>query len=177
MLGTSFLKARYVVTLSINSRLHAQRYSRHTYQSLPRIFIQEAHGNIERRTTPALKRIRVSHRPASLLGDVDHVDGSETSSQQALVSVTPCGVHDKTARVSTDSLGEGLGSLFDDDVSPSDFAGHGGVEWWAVGIVAVVELWNDDFGLETGFTLSKHVYEPYVESHLRGCRTYDLTLD
>lgn len=63
------------------------------------------------------------------------------------MSISPCGVHDQTALVGADGLGEGSGALLDDDVSPSLCAGLRGVDLVAVGIM---EDWHDDVALELG---------------------------
>jgi len=122
-----------------------------TYETLPRILVEESHSDIEGCTTPAFKRVSVSQRPAGLLCDVLHLDRPQTSSQQTLVGITPCGVHDEGTRVLPDSLGERLGTMFDNDVAPANSAGHGGVERGSGRVFPVGELRDDDVGLETGF--------------------------
>jgi hypothetical protein len=149
-----------------------------TYQTLPRILIQEAHSNIERSSTPALKTVRISQRVTRLLRDVDHISGTQTSGEQRLVSITPGSVHDERSGILADSLGEGFGTVLDDNVAPSDLARESGVERRAVGVIPVLELGNDDFGLEAWFSLRSN-YQRWI----KGARghvvetTYSLTLD
>jgi hypothetical protein len=67
------------------------------------------------------------------------------------VGVSPGGVHDETALVGSNGLGECLGSFVDDDVSPSLGAWHAGVDDLRR-VHIVPDLWNDCLGLETGLT-------------------------
>lgn len=118
-------------------------------QPLPRVLVQEPHSDVERSTTPALEGVRVSERVRGLFGDVDHVDGSQTSGKEGLVRVTPGGVHDKHTRVLAYSLCECLRTMLDDDVPPTLLARQRGVEGRTiVGILAVLELGDDDVILE-----------------------------
>jgi hypothetical protein len=84
---------------------------------------------------------------AGFCGDVQHIHSPDTGGQERLVSISPCGVHDKTSLVGSDSLGEGFGTLIDDDVPPALLAGLGCVNLVAVG---VVEDGDDDVALEFG---------------------------
>ena len=54
-----------------------------------------------------------------LPSDVQHIDGSDASGKERLMSITPRCVHEETAFVSTNGLGESCGTLLLNDVSPS----------------------------------------------------------
>ena len=60
-------------------------------------------------------------------------NGTDTSCQQTLVSISPGSIHDQHAWVSTDGLCKAFGSLFQEDLAPSsrwdsrDIDGLGGV--------------------------------------------------
>jgi hypothetical protein len=56
---------------------------------------------------------------AGLFGNAEQINCTDTSSQKRLVSISPSCVHKKTTLVLADGLGEGLGSLLKNDVSPS----------------------------------------------------------
>lgn len=43
-------------------------------ETLPGVLVQESHGDVERRSTPALESEGVLESVTRLLGDVDHVD-------------------------------------------------------------------------------------------------------
>lgn len=73
------------------------------------------------------------------------------------MSITPGGIHDQYTRIRANCFGEGFGTLFDDDVTPANGAREGGIEGRSIGILAVSELRNNDFGLETRFALQCHV--------------------
>lgn len=150
MLGTSFLRAR-CTEYQIRIQLYPRCTS--TYETLPRILIQEAHRDIEGRATPALKSKCIRESVACLLGNVNHVDGTKTSREQALVGITPGGVHDERSGILANGLGERLGALLDDDVAPSELARRGGVERSTLGVGPVGELGDLNFGLETGLSL------------------------
>lgn len=111
---------------------------------------------------------------AGLLGNSGNVGGTETSGEQALVGITPGGVHDERSGILADGLGERLGSLLDDDVAPSELAGHRGVERRAFGISPVRELGDLDVGLEAGLSL-QFVVRIRLHGAYRG--TYHLPLD
>ena len=118
MLGTNCLNVR-LINAALAKNLNEPRQP---YQPLPWIFVQEPHSNIESRATPALETVRVCQGIARFLGDIDHVDGSETSGQERLVSIPPCGIHDKHPRVFANRLSKGFGTRLDDNISPTDFA-------------------------------------------------------
>ena len=100
----------------------------HLPQAVPRIFVQEAHGNIEGSATPALQGPGVGVSVGGLLGDVEQVDGSHTGSEERLMGVTPGGVHNETALVLADGLREALRTLLEEDVPPALLAWLGSVD-------------------------------------------------
>jgi len=70
------------------------------------------------------------------------------------MGVTPCSVHDQGARVLSDSLCKCLGTLLYNNVSPPDFTRHAAVQGWAcLWVLTILEGRNDDFSLNTWFTL------------------------
>lgn len=58
-------------------------------ETLPRILVEETHRDVESGTSPALESVGVLESVRSLLGDVGHVDGTETSGEERLVGITP----------------------------------------------------------------------------------------
>ena len=119
----------------------------HLPQAVPGVLVQEAHGNVEGGATPALQSPGVGVCVGGLLGDVEKVNSSHTGGQERLMSITPCGVHDKTALVLTDGLGESLRTLLEEDVPPALLAWLGGVDL----VSAVVGEGRDgDHALELG---------------------------
>jgi len=92
------------------------------YQPLPWVFVQESHSDVESCTTPALETVCICEGIASFLGDIDHVNGSKAGGQERLVSISPCGVHDKNSRVFANRLSKSFGAGLDDNISPTDFA-------------------------------------------------------
>lgn len=118
-------------------------------QSVPRVLVEESHGDVEGGTTPALQRVGVLKSVGSLLGNVGHVDGSHSGSQKRLVGVSPGGVHDKTTLVVSNGSSESLGALVDNDVSPSVLAGNGSVDILSL---TIGDLRNDGLGSETGLS-------------------------
>ena len=70
---------------------HLQEQVRRTFahqlETLPRIFRQEAHGYVEGRTTPALKREEVRQSPRIGVGDLCDIVGTNARGQQRLVTV------------------------------------------------------------------------------------------
>lgn len=149
MLGTSLRRVRWALYVRKWVRRGGEEK---TYEALPGILVQEAHSDIEGRSTPALNGVSVGQSPACLLRDVDHVSGAETSGKKRLVSVTPGGIHDQATGVLPNSLGKGLRALLYNDVTPADGARNGGVERGPLWIFPVGELGDDGIGLETGFT-------------------------
>ena len=73
------------------------------------------------------------------------------------MGVTPRCVHDQSSRVRADCFSKGFGSFLDNDVTPTDFAGHASVERRAIGVVTIVEGWDDDIGFEARLTLRRSV--------------------
>lgn len=114
-------------------------------ESVPWVFVQESHGNIESSTTPALQRVGVGVSMCGVLGDVYEIDSTDTSGQERLMGITPGSIHDESSLVGTDSLGKSSWSLLEENVSPS-------VGWWDVDIngvtLGVLEGWEDDLSLE-----------------------------
>jgi hypothetical protein len=119
----------------------------HLAQTVPGVLVQEAHGDIEGSTAPALKSPGVAESVAGLLSDVAEVDGADSGGEEGLVGVAPGGIHDHTSFVCSYGLDEGLWSLLVDDVSPACGARHGSVDESAAGIL---ELGHDDVALELG---------------------------
>lgn len=113
---------------------------RATYEPVPGVLVEEAHGDVKGRASPTLERIGVLERVARLLGNVGHVDRPEPGRKQRLVGVTPGRVHDQAAGVSPDGLGEGLGALVDDNVAPAGEAGLAGVD------LLLLVVGRDNFG-------------------------------
>lgn len=121
----------------------------HLAESVPRILIEEAHGDIEGGATPALQGVQVVEGMAGLLGNVQQIDGTNTGSKERLVGITPGGVHEKAALVVADSLGEGLGTLLKDDLAPAFGAGLADIDLLAG---SIVKLGDNDITLELGLT-------------------------
>lgn len=119
----------------------------HLAEPVPGILVEETHGNIEGGTTPALKGVQVGESVAGLLGNVQEINGSDTRGQQRLVGVSPGGVHEKAALVITNSLGEGLRALLQDDVAPSLLARMGDID---LGTVTGNDLRHIDLAPELG---------------------------
>ena len=119
----------------------------HLAQPVPRILIEEAHSDIKGRATPALERVQVSVCMAGLLGDVEQVNSADTGSEQRLMGVTPGGVHEETSLVRANGLGEGLGTLLDEDLAPTLGGRLGDVDLLAG---TVQEVGHDDLTLELG---------------------------
>ena len=67
--------------------------------------------------------------------------------------ITPRRIHNERARVLADGLCKSLRSFLNDDVPPADFARECCVERGAIGIIATLKRGDDDFILETGFSL------------------------
>lgn len=119
-------------------------------QSFPGVFIKEPHRYVESGSTPAFERVGVLKRMGSLLGDIGHIDCSHSGSEERLVGISPSGVHDKGALVVSNSLGESLGTLVDDDVPPALLAWNGSVDTFG-GVCVVGDDGDERFGSETGF--------------------------
>jgi hypothetical protein len=113
----------------------------HLSQSVPRILIQEAHGYIEGSSTPAFQCIGIAEGIAGFFGNIAQIDGSYTSGQERLVSITPGCVHNEAALIGSDSLSEGSWALLVDDVLPSLSARNTHVD----GLPTVVEYRGHDY--------------------------------
>lgn len=123
------------------------------HQTLPGIFVQEAHCDIESRASPAFQAVRICKGVARLLGDVDHIDCAQPCGKERLVCVTPCGVHDECTGVLADGFGKRLGTMLHDDVTPTHFTGQRRIQGRTVdGILPVLELGDDDLVLEARFS-------------------------
>jgi len=134
-----------------------------TYQTLPRILIQEAHSNIESSTTPALNAVCIGQSVASLLCNVDHINGTEASGEKRLVGITPSCVHDEGTRVFTNGFSKSFGALLDDDVSPSDLARETGIERRTSWVLAVLESRYDELGPDAWLALENKVNQKFAE--------------
>ena len=67
------------------------------------------------------------------------------------MSVSPCCVHDKRAWVLPYGFGEGLGTVLDDDVTPTHLARQCSINRWIIWVVAILQLGDNNFGFETWF--------------------------
>lgn len=119
----------------------------HLAETVPRILVKETHSNIESSTTPALKRVEVGESVAGLLGDVEEIDGTDSGSEERLVSIAPGSIHEQAALVLADGLGKSLRALLDENVSPTLLAGFGSIN---LGTVSSNDFGQDDIGLELG---------------------------
>ena len=124
-----------------------------TYQTLPRVLVQEAHSNIERSTTPALNTVSICKGVAGFSGNVRHIGSAQAGGQKRLVSVAPGSVHDKGSRVFADSLGNCLWAVLNNDVAPADFARESRIKRGSGGVLSVLELGDDDLSPEAWFSL------------------------
>ena len=124
-----------------------------TNQTFPRILVQEPHRYVKRCTAPTFKRVSICKCITCLLCDIGYVNCAQARCEQGLVRITPRRVHDEGAWVLADGLCKCLWSFLNNDVSPADFARECCIERWAIGIFAVLKRRNDDFILETGFSL------------------------
>src|SRR5271156_580716 len=132
---------------------HLEGYIGHKFphlpQAVPRILVQEAHGDVERCSTPALQAVAVAQSPACLPGNVQEINSSDPGCKQRLVGITPGSVHQQAAFVGADRLGKCLGSFLVDDVFPSFRAWLGYVEWLTI---TIKESRHDNVGF--GFRLT-----------------------
>ena len=119
----------------------------HLAQTVPGVLVQEAHGDIESRATPALKTVGVGEGVAGLVRDVQQINGTNTGSEQRLVGITPGGVHDQATLVGTHGLGPSLGALLVKDLLPALSGGRRDIERLAG---SVVEDRLDNVALEFG---------------------------
>lgn len=121
-------------------------------QTVPRVFVQESHSDIEGGTTPTLQGISVGESVTGLLGNVGHVDRSHSGSQEGLVGISPGRVHNQTTRVRTNSLGECFGAFVDDNVPPTFLTRLAGVQFLGR-VLSILQRGNSGFVLETGLTV------------------------
>jgi hypothetical protein len=82
-----------------------------------------------------------------LWGNVDEIDGTDTSCEETLMGVTPGCVHDETAFVGADGFGKTFGSFFEEETSPAFAGGFGDVEEFA-GMIGVVQVGQQQFLLQ-----------------------------
>lgn len=115
--------------------------------------MEESQSNVKGGTTPALQTVEVGKCMASFLGNAEEINGSDTGSQQRLVGISPCGVHEKAALVLANGLGKGLGALLKDDFPPTLLGRLADVNLLARGSE---ELRSDDLALELGLTNLAH---------------------
>ncbi len=121
----------------------------HLAETVPRVLVEEAHGDVKSGTTPAFQTEQVGEGMAGLLGNVEQINSTDTSGKKRLVSITPSGIHEKTSLVLANGLGKGLGALLDDDVSPALLARLADVD---LGTIRSDDLRNDDVALKLGLT-------------------------
>lgn len=121
----------------------------HLSESVPWVFIEETHSNVESGTTPAFETVKVAVGMAGLLGNVQQIDCSDAGSQQRLMSITPSCVHEKASFVLADGLCESLWPLVDENVSPSFLAWHTSIDLLSS---VVEEFRHDDLALELGLS-------------------------
>ncbi len=69
------------------------------------------------------------------------------------MSVTPCRVHDESARVRPDGFGECLWTFVDNDIAPALLARDRCVQWRTVGIRPVWKLGDNDLFFEARLPL------------------------
>ena len=121
----------------------------HTAKSVPGVFVEEAHGNIEGGASPALQTVEIGQSVAGLLGDVEKVDRSNTRRQERLVGIAPCGIHNHATLVRPNGLGESLGALLENNLAQTLLARLANIDLVAI---VVGKLWEDNLALEFGLT-------------------------
>jgi hypothetical protein len=84
----------------------------------------------------------------SLIGDVEHINRSDSSGQKRLVGISPRCIHDETSRVLADSLGEGSWALLDNNISPALGGWYSGIDSCAI---CKFDFWHDDGAFKFGF--------------------------
>ena len=77
-------------------------------QPLPRVLVEEAHGDVEGRAAPAFERQQLRQAARIGLGDGDDVVGAHARRQQRLVRVAHRRVGDEHARLGLHPFGESL---------------------------------------------------------------------
>lgn len=121
----------------------------HAAETVPGVLVEEAHGDVKGSTTPAFQTVEVGEGVAGLLGNVEQVNGTDTSGQERLVSITPGSVHEKASLVRANGLGKGLGALLNNNVSPALLARLADVN---LGAIRADNFRDDDVALELGLT-------------------------
>lgn len=119
----------------------------HLAETVPGVLVEESHGDVKGSTTPALQTVEVGQGVAGLLGNAEKVNSSDTSGKQRLVSISPGGVHEQTTLVLANGLGEGLGALLEENVSPSLLARLADIDLLTIG---VDDLRENNLTLELG---------------------------
>ena len=80
-------------------------------EPLPRVFVEEAHGDIEGRSAPALEREQVRHAARIGAGDLGDIVSAHTGRQQRLVCVAHGGVGEQHLGLGLEPVGEALGAI------------------------------------------------------------------
>jgi hypothetical protein len=68
------------------------------------------------------------------------------------MSISPCGIHDKSSRIFTNSFGEGFRTVLHNDVAPSDLTREGGIES-SSGVLSALQNRNNNVGFKPRFAL------------------------
>lgn len=68
------------------------------------------------------------------------------------MSVSPSCIHDKRAWVLPDRFGEGLWTVLDDDITPTHLTRQCGVDGWAIYVVTILQLGNNNITFKARFT-------------------------
>lgn len=71
---------------------------------------------------------------SSVLSNVDQINGTDASSEEGLMGITPGGVHNEASLVGPDGLSKGSGTLADDNLPPALLGWPGNVENLAGGV-------------------------------------------
>mmetsp|Transcript_18872 Transcript_18872/g.54649 ORF Transcript_18872/g.54649 Transcript_18872/m.54649 type:complete len:333 (-) Transcript_18872:914-1912(-) len=104
---------------------HLEGHVRHLFpqflQSLPRTFVQESHGHVERRSSPHLHAEHLGQSLVGVLGARHQFLGPHAGGEEGLMSVSPGGIHEKQARVIADILGVSFGSVLEENLSVGTF--------------------------------------------------------
>lgn len=66
------------------------------------------------------------------------------------MSIAPCGIHDQDARVFANGFGKSLGTIFYDNISPTNCARECSIQWRAI---SGLQLGYDNIGLDAWFSL------------------------
>ena len=68
------------------------------------------------------------------------------------MSVSPCCVHDKRPWVLSNGFGEGLWTVLDDNVTPTQLTRLCSINGWTIYVVTVLQRGDNNFVFETWFT-------------------------